>query len=170
MMLHIFTDRSRSKLTNIQDVDVQPNAVDLRLGKVFKILNNQFTLSEDEKIHRGGREVEPTSEGWFNLDPGTYEVIMENDIKIADGEAGFVITRSTLNRNGIFLTSGLYDSGYHGLMAGAMHVNVGPFSIKRGTRIGQFLLFKAESLHAYDGSYGYAEDGTVKKDDKRYVE
>ena len=79
---------------------------------------------------------------------------MEGEITIGPNEAGFVITRSTLNRNGIFITSGLYDSGYSGVMAGALHVNVGNAAIKQGTRVGQFLLFEAESLNQYAGSYG----------------
>jgi deoxycytidine triphosphate deaminase len=39
-------------------------------------------------------------------------------------------------------------------MAGALHVNVGNAAIKQGTRVGQFLLFEAESLNQYAGSYG----------------
>ena len=65
-----------------------------------------------------------------------------------------MITRSTLNRNGVFITSGLYDSGYNGVVAGVLHVNVGPMKVKVGTRVAQFLLFKAEALHAYNGDYG----------------
>ena len=34
MMIHIMGEHG-SKLTNVHEVDVQPNAVDLRLGKVF---------------------------------------------------------------------------------------------------------------------------------------
>lgn len=162
MMIHIMGEHS-SKLTNVQSGDVQPNAVDLRLGKVFKISNNVCTLSETQKGHRGSVELHPDENGFWNLEPGTYEVVMENIIEIGEGEAGWVITRSTLNRNGVFLTSGLYDSGYHGVMAGAMHVNCGPFSIQKGTRVGQFLLFKAESLYKYDGSYGLN-----KEHDKKY--
>jgi deoxycytidine triphosphate deaminase len=79
---------------------------------------------------------------------------MENIIRVGENEAGWVITRSTLNRNGLFLTSGLYDTGYHGVMAGVLHVTVGPARIKRGTRIGQYLSFDAEALHSYEGSYG----------------
>jgi deoxycytidine triphosphate deaminase len=162
MMIHIMGEHG-SKLTNVHEVDVQPNAVDLRLGKVFKIKNETFALSEDYKVHRGSEELLPNEVGFWTLEPGTYEVVMENIIEIGEGEAGWVITRSTLNRNGIFLTSGLYDSGYHGVMAGAMHVTTGPFSVEKGTRIGQFLLFKAESLHKYDGSYGLN-----KEHDKKY--
>jgi deoxycytidine triphosphate deaminase len=162
MMIHIMGEHG-SKLTNVHEVDVQPNAVDLRLGKVFKIKNETFALSEDYKVHRGSEELLPNEEGFWTLEPGTYEVVMENIIEIGEGEAGWVITRSTLNRNGVFLTSGLYDSGYHGVMAGAMHVTTGPLTIRKNTRIGQFLLFKAESLHKYNGSYGLN-----KEHDKKY--
>jgi deoxycytidine triphosphate deaminase len=162
MMIHISDIRNQSKLTNVQPEDVQPNAVDLRLGKVFKILPNEFMLSEEGKTHRGSVEVQDIG-GYWHLEPGTYEVVMENIIDVGADEAGWVITRSTLNRNGVFITSGLYDSGYHGVMAGAMHVTTGPFRVKKGTRVGQFLLFKAESLHKYDGSYGLN-----KEHDKKY--
>ena len=153
-MIHILGEKSNSKLTNVKEGDSQPNAVDLRLGKVFKINNKAFEISEEYKSHRGTEEVQPTTDGWYNLEEGTYEVVMENIVTVGTDEAGWVITRSTLNRNGVFITSGLYDSGYNGVMAGAMHVRSGPVSIQKGTRIAQFLLFKAESLTQYSGSYG----------------
>jgi deoxycytidine triphosphate deaminase len=162
-MIHIMSDRSESKLTNVSPEDVQPNAVDLKLGKVFFISPNVFVLSEQEKKHRGTIEIQPDEQGWYQLDPGSYEVVMDNMIKVGQNEAGWVITRSTLNRNGVFLTSGLYDSGYHGVMAGVMHINIAPIRIKQGTRIGQYISFKAESLRQYDGSYGIG-----KEHDKKY--
>jgi len=90
--------------------------------------------------------------------------VMENIVTIGPDEAGWVITRSTLNRNGVFITSGLYDSGYSGVMAGAMHVRGGPVRIKKGTRVAQFLLFKAEALTLYNGSYGLNSEH-----DKKYT-
>jgi len=162
-MINIGSDTNSSMLTNVQEEDVQPNAVDLRLGKVFRILENWFIIDEKQKLHRGSKEIQPDEEGYYNLEPGHYEVIMENEIEVAEGEAGFVITRSTLNRNGVFLTSGLYDSGYQGVMAGVMHVHIGPMRIQSGTRIGQYLSFTAEALHKYDGDYGKG-----KKHDEKY--
>lgn len=153
-MKHICGPNSRSTLTNVIEGDVQPNAVDLRLGKVLMIRPSTFTITEDEKIHRGAAELQPDNNGYFVLPQGSYEVVMENIIEVGEGEAGWVITRSTLNRNGVHLTSGLYDSGYRGVMAATMHVNAGPMRIKKGTRIGQYLSFNSESLHMYDGSYG----------------
>jgi deoxycytidine triphosphate deaminase len=161
-MIHISSDKSLSQLTNVQKQDIQPNAVDLRLDKVYMIKNLPFILDEDQKVHRDSIEIQPNKDGYFELDVGTYEVLMSNIITVGEGEAGFVITRSTLNRNGVYITSGLYDSGYNGVMAGALHVTSGPFKVKVNTRIGQFLLFKAESLHLYDGDYGLNKDHDKK--------
>jgi deoxycytidine triphosphate deaminase len=156
-MKHIMGPKSKSTLTKVQKEDVQPNAVDLRLGKVFKMSGSTFKIDEKEKVHRGSYEMQPDGNGYYNLAEGHYEVVMENEIVVGENEAGWVITRSTLNRNGVFLTSGLYDSGYDGVMAGVMHVTCGPMRIQRGTRIGQYLSFDSESLHKYDGDYGKAK-------------
>lgn len=155
---------SRSELTGVREGDVQPNAVDLRVDKIFRVESNLFTITEEEKIHRGSTEIKPNENGNWYLPPGHYEVIMENMITVGENEAGWVITRSTLNRNGVFLTSGLYDTGYDGVMAGMMHISAGDMKIKRGTRIGQYLSFDAESLHSYDGDYG-----KDKSHDDKYV-
>lgn len=153
-MKHIMSEMSTSSLTNVLPQDVQPNAVDLRMGKVFNISDKVFTIDENHKSHRGSTPVDVWEDGYYHLHPGCYEVIMENEIEVGMGEAGFVITRSTLNRNGCFLTSGLYDTGYKGVMAGVLHVNCGKMMIAPGTRIGQYLSFQSEALHSYDGDYG----------------
>jgi deoxycytidine triphosphate deaminase len=154
---------SKSTLSGVKEGDVQPNAVDLRLGKVFRILPEVFEISNEHKKHRGTEEITPDAEGYYTLQPGSYEIVMENIINVGEGEAGWVITRSTLNRNGCFITSGLYDSGYHGVMAGVLHVTTGTARIKQGTRVGQYLSFDAETLRMYDGDYGIG-----KAHDKKY--
>lgn len=161
-MKHIMGPNSKSTLTNVQEGDVQPNAVDLRLGKVFRVKPDAFEISNEHKKHRGTEEIVPDADGYFNLIPGHYEVVMENIINVGEGEAGWVITRSTLNRNGCFLTSGLYDTGYHGVMAGMLHVELGMARIKQGTRIGQYLSFNSEALHKYDGDYGIGKAHDTK--------
>ena len=161
-MKHILSKNSRSLLTEVQEGDSQPNAVDLRLGKLYKITPNIFEVSNENKKHRGSILLEPDADGFYILEPGHYEVVMENVIQVGKDEAGWVITRSTLNRNGVFLTSGLYDTGYHGVMAAVMHVTVGIARIKQGTRIGQYLSFDAESLSSYDGDYGLNKDHDKK--------
>ena len=164
-MKHILGPNSRSTLTNVREGDQQPNAVDLRLDKVFKIKNELFEISNEYKKHRGTEyEIKPDPAGYFFLEPGSYEVVMENIISVGEGEAGWVVVRSTLNRNGLFLTSGLYDAGYNGIIAGVLHVTIGSARIKKGTRIGQYISFDAETLSMYDGDYGLG-----KTHDAKYV-
>lgn len=167
-MKHIMGNNSKSSLTAVQEGDSQPNAVDLRVGKIFFILRNSFEISNEHKSHRGSVELMTDEEGYYNLVPGHYEVIMENIITVGEGEAGWVITRSTLNRNGCFITSGLYDSKYHGTMAGVLHVTIGVARIKQGTRIGQYLSFDAEMMHGYSGDYGFDENGAPKPMEAKY--
>ena len=50
-------------------------------------------------------------------------------------------------------------------MAGALHVRGGKTFIKKGTRVGQFIMFEAETLSLYDGSYGIG-----KQHDNKYGE
>ncbi len=175
MMLHISNPNNKSNLTNVNQKDIQPNAVDLRVGRVFQInpttfsIKEEFMYDKDEyvegKLHRGTVQIALQQDGCWHLEPGSYEIIMTNHITIGPDEAGWVITRSTLNRNGVFITSGLYDSGYSGVMAGVMHVTTGKFILGHNTRVGQFLLFKAEMLNLYSGSYGAGSDH-----DKKYGE
>lgn len=171
MMIHLASENTESNLSEFTPNQVQPNAIDLRIDKIFSISSNEFIIDEEQKQHRGSFEVPVDKDGYWNLNQGTYEVLFEGIIDIGPFEAGFVITRSTFNRNGVFFTSGLYDSGYKGVMAGAMHVTIGgnpagetrKTKIKKGTRAGQFLLFKAESVSTYDGDYGID-----KEHDKKY--
>lgn len=153
-MIHLASEKTRSSLSQFDANQVQPNAIDLKVDRIFAINDGTFRIDENEKKHRGSKELKATHGGYWLLKPGTYEILMEGEITIGPDEAGWVITRSTLNRNGLFITSGLYDSGYQGVMAGALHVNVGEALIARGTRVAQFLLFKSESLSSYDGDYG----------------
>ena len=161
-MRNVGSNTSKSSLTNVQEDDVQPNAIDLRLGKVLRVMSETFTIDETQKLHRGAEEVKVGQDGYWSLAPGAYEVVMENVVTVADGEAGMVITRSTLNRNGVYLTTGLYDSGYTGMMAAVMHVTTGYMRIKPGTRIGQYLCFDAETLSMYDGDYGLGKEHDAK--------
>ena len=68
-MKHILSKTNDCELTNVQEGDSQPNAVDLRINKIFEINKKEpFIISEETKTHRGSVEVQPDEEGWFNLE------------------------------------------------------------------------------------------------------
>lgn len=166
-MKHLASSSSSSTLSKFTENQVQPNAIDLRVESLRLITEDLFLIDEDQKQHRGSTAVRTDENGYWMLESGKrYEVIFEGIVDIKEGEAGWVITRSTLNRNGLFLTSGLYDSGYTGVMAGCLHVTSGPARIKKGTRLGQFILFDAESLSSYDGDYGVGKEHDEKYSDE----
>lgn len=153
MTKHISNENTKTTLTNITEEMIQPNAIDLKLDRVW-MMHGIFSIDEEKKSHRNKIEVEPETDGYFYLKQGTYEVTFDHQVSVGMGEAGIVITRSTLNRNGVFITSGLYDSGYNGSMAGCLHVEGGMLKIKKGTRVAQYLIWDAESVSSYDGDYG----------------
>lgn len=155
-MIHGLSETSKSKFIFEQDDDsLQPNAFDFKISRVFRFKTDLFELREnDSKTHRQQEEVFPDENGFWILTSGDYNVLTDTECKISEGEAGYVIQRSSLNRNGIFLTSGLYDSGFNNTLGCVMHVNGnGVFKVQRGSRIGQFILTKAETLKLYNGSY-----------------
>ena len=137
-----------------EKAQVQPNAVDLRIDKVFRILPTDFFISEDKKQHRKTEQVYPDVTLEYYLEPGqSYQFDCKEQINIPAGYAGWLIARSTLNRNGIFITSGLYDSGFNNTIGGVMHVRGGPARIQKGTRVAQFIYAEAETVNMYDGDY-----------------
>ncbi len=151
-MIHIKNPATNSKLTAyLDDKCIQPNAVDLPVKDVFKINGGIVDLSN--KVHAKRNKVEPI-DGVYTLEGGKYDIVFATDVEIAEGEAGFLIQRSSLNRNGITLTSGLYDSGYSNLVGGCLHVpdNI-TLKFNEGERLAQLLMFNAETVSLYTGSY-----------------
>ena len=151
-MIHINNPSTKSNLTaTLDDKCIQPNAVDLPVKDVFKIDGGIVDLSN--KVHAKRTKVEPT-DGVYTLEGGKYDVVFATDVEIAEGEAGFLIQRSSLNRNGARISSGLYDSGYKNLVGGCLHVpdNI-TLKFNEGERLAQLLMFKAETVGMYTGSY-----------------
>jgi deoxycytidine triphosphate deaminase len=156
MLRHIAHNKV-SGLTGIIDEDIQPNAVDVKVAEVREVNTSIFALGRDGKKHRGSRPLKPSARHggqWWRLNPGAYEIVFYGEVTIGPHHAGIILPRSTLIRNGVTLFSGLYDSGYKGKMVATLYVTTAQFDLELGTRLGQFVLYDAESGEQYDGSYG----------------
>lgn len=141
---------------------VSPNAIDFTLDKVFTIEDrNPFYISEDGKQMRGGVELTPmlaplysdNQQMYWKLDTGVYDGASNFYVDIPEGVAALLIVRSTFNRNGLFITSGLYDSLYTGNIGMAIHNRSGVAFISPGTRIGQIIFVHSDSVGGYTGEY-----------------
>jgi len=160
-------------ITGITDMkkQVQPNAIDFTLDKLFSInYQNVFIISEDGKQMRGGEEKVPIpnrtdgKEFWTVHGSTVYDGMSNIMVDLPEGVACELIIRSTLNRNGIFLTSGLYDSGFKGHIGFAIHNRSGDAKIGVGTRIGQIKFVASDSAGVYAGGYNH-EAGNYQQAD-----
>ena len=116
----------RGWVTHVHNPDkqVQPNALDFTVDRLFSIDNTkQFSINEEEKTMRGGEELSPFHDYWHLDENTSYDAMSEVYVELPDGVAALLIVRSTFNRNGIFITSGLYDSGYQGNIGFCIHNN-----------------------------------------------
>ena len=157
---------------DIEDKNIQPNAIDFTLDKLFTIARHQiFAINETSKKMRGGKEMEPKVNGfdydkeqmygspfWVLERRTTYDGMSNMYVELPEGVACMLIVRSTFNRNGIFITSGLYDSRFKGHIGFAIHNNSGHAHIEQGTRIGQIIFVSSDSASTYDGGWNHEED------------
>ena len=141
---------------------VSPNAIDFTLDRLFSINHhNGFHISEHGKKMRGSQEIKPVIDRrenipYWRLDKNSaYDGMSSMYVNIPDGVACSLIIRSTLNRNGIWLTSGLYDSFFKGHIGFVLHNRSGYAYISPGTRIGQILFHPADNAYKYEGGYSH---------------
>lgn len=158
---------------------VQPNAIDFTLDRMFEIphhgsaiisdlgeVSNPHTgevLKKGVKVMLDGREYESEYDtqykDHFFCIPGHSSVDGMSDfyVELPEGVACLpMVARSTLNRNGMFITSGLYDSGFKGHIGFAIHnVRNDPSYIGVGTRVGQIVFVKSDSAGMYAGGWNH---------------
>ena len=144
-----------TEVTNIDDSMIQPNTIDLRVNRVFKIGGGPMHMDENTKKHRKSIEVLPDEEGNYVLDQGIcYEIQSNQNVEIADGEIAIVLGRSTFNRNVVLIISSVYDSGFNDYESATLYNIGGETTVKPNSRFAHLIVAKAEALHKYDGDYG----------------
>lgn len=135
---------------------IQPNAVDFTVDRMFEIMPTPGELTESTKVMRVQHEMHPTREddpSW-SLTRGVYDIMSNYYVDLPNGVAAYIVTRSSLVRNGLMVYSGLYDSGFKGNVGGVITNMSGPFRIGKGTRVGQLVFVKSdESNKLYAGGY-----------------
>lgn len=152
-------------------VQVQPNAIDFTLDHLYEINpTNEFIICVDpsnpnkelKQMRGNSNEIQPyidrrTNVGLYRIDVDrTYDATSDIYVNLPNGVAALTIIRSTFNRNGMFLTSGLYDSGYSGHVGFVIHNRLGVAKVEQGIRVGQIIFIEASSAGLYAGDYNHA--------------
>lgn len=148
-------------MTGVLEEHVEPNAVDIRLEKIWKVdEQTEFALYQHDKDHRKRTEIDVQRRGnheIWNLEKGIYDFMSPAYVEMPEGTVGWLVTRSTLNRNGVFVLSGLYDSGYKGHINGMLYNRGGLMVMEKMSRVAQFIVGSSDSFGTYSGGYNTEE-------------
>ncbi len=154
-------------LKGVPEADIQPNAVDIAVETLWEIdVDSKFYLWHNDKNHRTREELKPTQLGteshayqdmWKFKKGKVYDFMSPAYVEMPKGVVGWLVTRSTLNRNGVFVLSGLYDSGYKGHINGILYNKCGESWVQPGSRVAQFIMAASDSEGLYTGSYNVNE-------------
>lgn len=149
-------------IKGIRDADkqVQPNAIDFTLDQIKSLaVGSPAVVTEDRKTMRKLFDIDVNPAGLWQLNHGTvYDGMSDMYVEVPDGQTAVLFTRSTLARNGTFLVSGLYDSGYKGHIGFTLYPLGGSIAIAPGTRVGQIAFMSADAAKQYAGGYNHAEN------------
>lgn len=171
---------------------IQPNAIDFTLDRVFEFepfemfeiyeVENELNSLTETKVMRRQTEllpsIDPDNEQlrWVLSPKSSYDAMSNLHVTLPEDIAAILVIRSTFNRNGIFISTGLYDSGFSGSVGFHIH-NSAPNEAKigHGVRIGQIIFVQASSAHKYAGGYNteagqHWVEAILKKIHSGYVE
>lgn len=143
--------------------------VDLSVRSVSKFATMGFTLKDKTFAALAGKKVEKTSiltpngkeTTGYKLEPGTYEIELNEGCKLGPNDTAMIIVRSSLNRCGVSVYSGLYDPGFNtqdGDKISPMHLRVtvdNPygFFLEENARVAQIVIFENEDTEMYLGQW-----------------
>lgn len=150
---------------------LQPNAIDFTLDHVFSVTTNEFMIYEDPETHQDVKQMRGVNVelipvqsrhspiSFFNLQGNTiYDGQSDVYVKLPDGVAALLIQRSVFSRNGMFLTSGLYDSGFEGHISFMIHNRSSRGArVQPGIRFGQVIFVEANNAGLYKGQWSHKE-------------
>jgi len=89
------------------------------------------------------------------LNHGEHKAVRLNEIvSVPDDMFALIFSRSTFNRQGILITSTVFEPGWQGIPTVSIYNLSGDyFSITKDTRIAQIIFFKADAASVYNGQY-----------------
>ena len=154
-------------------VQVQPNAIDFTLDHAYSVSYAPFAIAlgddgKEQKKMRGGEEMQPFRHHlcpfndvvWTIEGGGMIDCLSNMYVEVPDDVAVMLVPRSSITRNGLFLTCGLYDTGFKGHLGFLLHNrHTSKAFLGPGVRVGQCMFVAADSVGQYAGGWNH-EKGT----------
>lgn len=142
---------------------IQPNALDITADLIHVIqprFDSPAFLSEADKGFHPLIKLVPDDNNFVDIQPlSVYDIHSDFRVNIPEGIAAELVIRSTLNRAGLALNSGLWDSGFRGNLGATLFNRSGPFRLALHTRVCQIKFIRSEvSGIMYAGGYNSDAD------------
>lgn len=154
----------RGIVTGFSEAGIQQQGVDVRLRDVVSFTPQGIggtpgvvpavgkTILRDRKSISINLDRGP--EGAWYLEPGYYEVIVEEGCKMPDNAAMVFISRSSMVRNGAIIHCGQFDAGFETEHMGFFMQVLFPIIIEKGARIAQTRIFESAPVdNLYQGQW-----------------
>lgn len=142
-------------ITPIEESQIQPASVDIRLGTTFCIVEEtgEGIINLDKEIHYKTIETDH-----YLLLPGQFVLATTLEyFSLPDDITAFVEGRSSLGRLGLFIqNAGWVDPGFEGeITLELFNANRCAIELRSGRRVGQLVFAKMDrpALHPYRGKY-----------------
>ena len=136
---------------------LQPNGVDVRIDRVFKLTSPALLGASDALREPAAREeLQPDADGWWDLHQGSYVVVIKEKVNLPADLMALARPRSTLLRSGVAIHTAVWDAGYTGRSEALLAVlNGRGFRVQRGARVMQLVFMRLESptQKGYTGRY-----------------
>jgi deoxycytidine triphosphate deaminase len=158
-------------IANDQIIDsgkVAQNGIDCHLFRMVEVIDGGIiTNGKNGAVPPSTVAMEPI-DGFYNLEAGRcYSFECKEVVNIPVGMCAMLVGRSSLNRRGCNVFSGLYDSGYHGRVGGTLRSLV-PLKLAEDFAILQIVFMQSEGTRMYKGQYqhsGLREEAPKAKED-----
>ena len=133
----------------------------LSIKKIFKIDNktpSRVTTRKEEYVFRDLQEMEFSDS--FVFEPRTqYEIMFDEYVSIPEGVCSIVTSTHFLIQHLLFVTGGLYDTGFNGHVGATIHnTSKSPITIKHLNKICRMYFYKSENVGQYAGSYSHSRE------------
>lgn len=112
------------------------------------LIPSQYTKCQQNGIDCSTREeIKIKSKGFLNI-------LLNEEVKIPKDCFMILYSRSSYSRQGIFVTSGLYDSGFFGTIGCSIYnLSDEEIVIPKNERICQAVFWKASAASLYNGKW-----------------
>ncbi|MFQ3308189.1 MAG: dUTP pyrophosphatase [Candidatus Nanohaloarchaea archaeon] len=144
------------------DTQLTPQGFDLTAAEIHRYEDSgKLDFSNDEREVPESTPIQPEKKnqedeyGWWELEQGTYKVVMNEKVDIPNNLVGYAYPRSSLLRMGVTIENAVWDSGFTGTGSFKISVdNSEGVEIKENARLNQIVFEKIrETEEGYSGVY-----------------